>query len=238
MKTKKIFNYLFLLAITLSLSLGLSAQECKFYFPTGEGTLLEMTNYDKKGKVTGYTSQKILEKKEVNGALIVVFEQSSRDAKGKNEVTAEMEVRCEDGKFYFDLDNYMKGMNMEEYENNPDMDVIVDGDDIYYPAKLNMDEQLPDGSVTVKVMTNGFPVMSVTVNISNRKVVAKESITTPAGTFECHKITQDVEVKTIVKMKTSEVTWIAENIGGVKTESYNKKGKLIGSSELTKIEKR
>ena len=232
-------NSIFLLMMIFGLVniVSLSAQECNFYFPTEEGTLLEMTNYDKKGKVAGYTSQKILEKKEVNGATIVVFEQSTRDAKGKDEVTVEMEVRCEDGKFYFDLDNYMNDMNMEEYEGNPDMDVIVDGDDIYYPAELNAGEQLPDGSVTVKVLTNGFPIMTVTVNISNRKVVAKETITTPAGTFECHKLTQDAEVKAIMKMTTSEVTWLAEDIGIVKTEIYNKKGKLISSSELTKIEK-
>ncbi|OYT14373.1 MAG: hypothetical protein B6I19_00055 [Bacteroidetes bacterium 4572_114] len=237
MNTNKYMVFLFFFVIGSGFSFGLSAQECKFYFPTEEGTLLEMTNYDKKGKVSGYTSQKILEKNEVDGALIVVFEQSSRDAKGKNEVKSEMEVRCEDGKFYFDLDNYMNDMNMEEYEGNPDMDVIVDGEDIYYPAELNVGGQLPDGSVTVKVLTNGFPMMTVTVNISNRKVVAKETITTPAGTFECHKLTQNAEVKAVMKMTTSEVTWLAEDIGIVKTEIYNKKGKLISSSELTKIEK-
>jgi hypothetical protein len=237
MKTNNFNILIFLFVIGFSISFGLKAQDCKFYFPTEEGTLLEMTQYNKKGKVTGYSSQKIIEKKEVDGALVIVFEQASRDEKGKNETKTEMEVRCKDGKFYFDLDNYMKGMNLEEYEGNPDIDVIVDGDDIYYPSELNEGESLPDGSLIVKVMTNGFQMMGVTVNITNRKVGSREVVTTPAGTFECNKITQTVDVKSIMKIKTSEVTWLAEDIGVVKSEIYDKKGKLMGSSELIKIER-
>jgi hypothetical protein len=237
MKMTKIYTGLFLLVFGFSMSFSLSAQDCKFYFPTEVGTLIEMTNYDKKGKVAAVMTQKILEKKEVDGAMVVVFEQTSKDAKGKNEMTAQMEVSCKDGKFYFDLDNYLQGMNLEEYEENPDMDIVVDGDEIFYPAELNAGETLPDGSLSVKVMAGGFAMMNMTVDITNRRVGELESVTTPAGTFNCHKLTQDVEVKSIMKIKTSETSWLAENIGVVKTESYDKGGKLTGTSELTKIER-
>jgi hypothetical protein len=76
------------------------------------------------------------------------------------------------------------------------------------------------------------------VNLSNRKCAAIESVTTPAGTFECYKITQDVEAKAIVKVLATDITWLAEGVGVVKSESYDKKGKLMGSSQLTKFEKK
>ena len=237
MKTNKHIIYSLLFVIGLSFSFGLKAQDCKLFFPSEEGTFLEMTNYDKKGKVTGYSSQKILETKEVDGAFVVVFEQASRDKKGENEVKGIMEVSCKDGKFYFDLDNYLSSMNMDTYEENPDMDVVVDGDEIFYPAELNPGDQLPDGSLVAKVLSSGMQIMSMTVDITNRKVEGKESVTTPAGTFECHKITQDVELKTIMKIKSKDATWLAEGVGVVKTEMYDKKGKLTGSTVLTKLEK-
>ena len=39
------------------------------------------------------------------------------------------------------------------------------------------------------------------------------------------------------KVKMSGIEWIAKNIGVVKSESYNKKGKLESSTLLTKITK-
>jgi len=237
MKTSEFYTFLVLFAFIFGFSSVGVAQDCKFYFPTEEGTLLEMKYYDKKGKDAGTMTQKVLEKKELDGAMVVVYEQTSTDAKGKNEMSAEMEVRCEGGKFYFDLDSYLQGMNMEEYEGNPDMDIVVDGDDIFYPAELTPGETLPDGSMKVKVLTNGFPMLNMSVSITNRKVEAEEEITVPAGTFKCHKITQDVEVKSVMKFKSKETTWLAEDIGVVKTESFDKKGKPQGSSELIRIER-
>jgi hypothetical protein len=67
----------------------------------------------------------------------------------------------------------------------------------------------------------------------NRKVEALESITTPAGTFECYKLTYDMEIKSMIKMTVKATQWVARNVGAVKTESFDKNGKLVGYSLLT-----
>ena len=60
--------------------------------------------------------------------------------------------------------------------------------------------------------------------------------TTAAGTFDCHKVTYDFDVKFgFVKAKGSGVEWYDKDKVLVKSESYNKKGKLTGYTELTKI---
>ena len=77
--------------------------------------------------------------------------------------------------------------------------------------------------------------MRLTINITNRKVVGVESVTVPAGTFECFKITYDMETKLGFKASSSAVQWLNKGAGSVKTESYDKKGKLLGTTVLNEF---
>ena len=69
----------------------------------------------------------------------------------------------------------------------------------------------------------------------DRKVEKREDITTSAGTFNCIVISQTISTKMMVRIKASSKECYAENVGMVRSESYNKKGKLLGYSELTKF---
>ena len=71
------------------------------------------------------------------------------------------------------------------------------------------------------------------LTIYNRKVDAEESLKTPAGTFNCVKISQSQHLKAMISMDTNSIEWYAEGVGLVRSESYNKKGKLMGYSLLT-----
>jgi hypothetical protein len=44
-----------------------------------------------------------------------------------------------------------------------------------------------------------------------------------------------METKMMVKVQAKTTQWIAEDIGMVRTENYNKKGKLQGYTVLTSI---
>jgi hypothetical protein len=80
-------------------------------------------------------------------------------------------------------------------------------------------------------------IMNMTINVSNRKVEAVENLTTPAGTFECYKISFDVATKMMINVKSKGVEWFAKGIGMVKNETYDSNGKLLGSNVLTSIKK-
>ena len=45
-------------------------------------------------------------------------------------------------------------------------------------------------------MNRGGKEMKITSHIKERKVEAKESVTTPAGTFECYRISSVIEAET------------------------------------------
>lgn len=73
--------------------------------------------------------------------------------------------------------------------------------------------------------------------VTNRKVIGKESVTTPAGTFECYKISYDIATKMMINMKTKATEWYARGTGLIKSETYSTDGKLMGSNVLTSIKK-
>jgi len=79
--------------------------------------------------------------------------------------------------------------------------------------------------------------MNVNMEITNRVVKAKEQLTVPAGTYDAFKVTYDSELKaSMIKQNFSVVQYVAEGVGVVKTENYDKKGQLSGYSVLTRYE--
>jgi hypothetical protein len=80
-------------------------------------------------------------------------------------------------------------------------------------------------------------MMNMTTKVYNRKVEAIEKVTTEAGTFECYKISYDVFVDGMIDFNSKGIEWIARDVGAVRSETYNKNGKLTGYTELIKLEK-
>jgi hypothetical protein len=64
-------------------------------------------------------------------------------------------------------------------------------------------------------------------------VLAEETLNTPAGKFDCFKISQKVFMKTLGKIEINSIEWYSEDVGMVKSETYDKKGKLKTYSLLT-----
>lgn len=86
----------------------------------------------------------------------------------------------------------------------------------------------------IEVDASAFVIPSK-VNMTDYKVEAREQVTTPAGEFDCLVISQRVSTKVIVKVEAGSMEWYAKGIGMVRSESYNKKGKLVGYDVLTEL---
>ena len=90
------------------------------------------------------------------------------------------------------------------------------------PARLAVGLELGTGSI---VMNMGG--IKTTQEIHTHKVVGREQLTTPAGTFDCYIVEQTYTAKmAFIKAKGSQKVWYARGIGTVKTETYDKRGKL------------
>lgn len=138
-------------------------------------------------------------------------------------------MKCENGTFYFEMNNMMSGQSYKEGE------VDIKSDDSDMPANLAVGQTLKDGTITMTMKNTAVQMMNMRITVKNRKVEAIETITTPAGTFECYKISYNVESKMMFTMESKGVEWIAKDVGMIKSESHDKNGKLTGSTVLTSL---
>lgn len=230
MKTSRL---LFLITILFALSGSASAQDCGYY-SMSKGTTFSYQNLDAKGKVTGTSKTTCLDVNKVGSALIYKVKNDYADAKNGNPTSREFEMRCEDGKFYLDMQNFLDPKSMESFK---DMELSIDGSDMLYPSGLSAGQLLPDANISISAASGGVSLLNMLINITNRKVIGNESVTVPAGTFECYKITYDVETKMMFKIYSTVTEYINMGVGNVKTETFDKKGKLVGSTQLMEIKK-
>lgn len=110
--------------------------------------------------------------------------------------------------------------------------IDVSSDVPLIPAQLEVGSELNCGEM--KVNMGGI---KATQTITEHKVVGQEELTTPAGTYDCYIVEQKYTSKLgFIKAKGSQKIWYARGIGNVKTEMYDKRGKLSSKQILTSYE--
>lgn len=209
----------------------LHAQNCNLYFPSKEGTEMEITNYDAKGKVTGTVKEKILKKETIANGIAVTFESRTFNKKGDSTARNQFQVKCENGVFYFDMNDFIPPSQNQSGKNSME----IKADKLDFPSNPEVGKTLSDGTVTMTMKNGDIQLMSMSITLSNRKIEAIESVTTPAGSFECYKISYHVTTDMMFKTESTGIEWVAKNVGMVKSENYDKSGKLNGSSLLTSL---
>jgi hypothetical protein len=236
---KLIKNTFSTLILSLGLFCGLSAQNCESYLITRQGAELELTNYDKDKKATTKVLHKVVSVNQSGGTTTMNVQTETTELKKNKKVGASnYQAKCENGAYKFQFSSFAVG-NSEQMNSMKDFEAKAEGDFIEIPASPQAGQTLQGGQMKIKVLISGTenPMLGQTITVSNRKVEGVEKITSPAGTWECVKITEDVEFKTLFKIQMKSTAWYAKGVGLVKSETYNKNGKLMGSTELTALRK-
>jgi hypothetical protein len=197
-----------------------------------------MTHYSAKEKVTGKSLSQILSVEDNGGVLTAHIKGTAYDKKGEEITSMNFEYICDDGVLKMDMNKFIP---KDMFGGDTDIEFEMEGDYLEFPKSLDVGQSLKDGMINGKMTMEGNPAMAnmtLSVKIFNRKVEAKEDITTPAGNFTCFKISYDMESSTKVmgmnnKVNLKGIDYVSEGIGVIKTESYNKKGDLSSYSLLT-----
>ncbi len=229
------FSSFFSLNSTLSLAQSQETKDCNGYFAYQTGTKMELTMYDKKDKVSTVLKYQVEKSTPTTNGIDVFFSNQTYDNKGKLVVKGDFDMQCKDGQIYADVRNIAS-----DIAPAADAEVSITGDKLTYPHNLTAGQKLDDVNCQIKqtMSGSGMTLLTVTMNITNRKVEGFETITTPAGTFECVKISYDYDTKVaFVKKQGRSVEYLAKGVGLVKVESFDKKGKKESSQLLTKLEK-
>jgi hypothetical protein len=229
---KKLILFTAALLLMIIVRNQVTAQDCDPYYVINEGAVREMASYDKKDKLTGTSIQTVKEIKTTGNKTEWTIGTVSKDAKGKEVSSGDLSMSCEEGIFKMDMKNFLDEETMKGFEG---MEVTMDATELDYPVVLAPGQSLPDGNLTVKVTSQGMPVMTMLVKIYDRKVEAIEDVTTPAGTFSCYKMTSTIETKTMFAVVAKSTDWMAKKVGSVRSETFDKNGNLTGYSVLTAI---
>lgn len=206
---------------------------CSKYYPMKEGSSMEYTIYNKKGKSDGKTTYSVTDVKSSGSETSATFNIDFSNTKGKKEFETAYDITCTGTGIKIDYMSLMPAQMTEQYEK---MDVEMDfsGTDIELPNNLSVGQNLDDANVTMKMSVGGID-MNISVDIVDRKVEARESITTDAGTFDCYQLSELIKSKSMgVNLEMTSKTWLAEGVGMIKNETFRKNGKSEGSTILTK----
>lgn len=218
---------------------GAKAQ-CDMYFPLSSGASFELATYNAKEKPTGTVTYYVKDVR--NGGTEADMMSEVKDEKGKLESTSTYTVMCKGNEMAIDIKSLIPAATLDGYK---DMDIKAKGEGfMLLPSALTVGATLPDATSSWDITAKGQTTVmtTLTMSVTNRKVEAKETITVPAGTFDCYKITANTRMETAtfglkipIEMKTIE--YYCPGTGLVKTITFSKNDKPQGSTALSKINK-
>lgn len=216
---------------------SVSAQNgCSTYFPFTEGMTLEYQYFNKKDKLEATSTQSIQEVSESGGETTAKVSTRMKDAKGKESIDGSFTVTCSGGVFEMDMSQMVPAESMAALGGG-DAEMKMSGDGFRLPTDAEIGQDLPDSENTIEFKA-GVMNMKMTLNLIDQKVEAHETITTPAGTFDCIRFSYVAATKmSIMKTENRTVNWYAEGVGTVRSETYGKNGKLDSYMVLSGYEK-
>lgn len=184
--------------------------------------------YNAKGDKTGKDIGNIEEISESNGILKSTYHLTKLDINNKVIEKSAADISC-------DRTGLKIGFQItgELTENSKNMFYS-------YPSNMVVGQSLEGNlSFNVKSIIKGKKT-DIFFSISNRKVVAEEKTKVPFGIFDTFKIQYDLQVKfkflgLSIPMNLKIYEWYCPKLGIIKTEDYNKDGKLEETSVLYSI---
>lgn len=225
-----------------------AAAACAHPFGLSAGQQLEYQLLDARGRPTGSMRYRV-----------VSISTDTATVGKKNKKVATTTVKLKSG--FYDLSNlvlhqqelsyycqrdtvYSDGLGEINYDglrSFRDRLLAPAGTPLAWPNQPTAGSALPNGGVEVKVSSPSVAIARVNTTLKARKVLAGPvAVTVPAGTFSCYPVESQRELATaaradlVLKTTSRQVDYYAPAFGIIKTEYYDKNGKLLQSRVLAK----
>lgn len=208
------------------------------------GAEIGSKSYDGSGKEISSQHVKI-EKVKNEGGMTVAHVAASDTSKPGNHITnMQYSYKCDGKSIYFDLASMMQSTADKK-------NATFEASMIEYPIAVSAGQTLPEASGTMTMGKDGRKT-TMKYHYKDRKVTGKETVTTPAGSWDCYKISNRVDMEMDIpgmtestkkmmekmtnQMKTTSITWFAPDFGVVKMEMYQN-GKLQMKNEIVSVKR-
>ena len=208
------------------------------------GAEIGSKSYDGAGKVLATQHVKIESVKNEGGMTVAYVAASDTIMLGQHINNMKYNYKCDGKSIYFDLSSMMRSTAQER-------SATFEGSVIEYPINVSAGQTLPDANGTMTIEKGGRKT-TMKYHYKDRKVAGKEAVTTPAGSWNCYKISNTVAVdvdfpgmtekaKKMMEtmsnqMKTTSITWFSPDFGIVKMEMYQN-GKLVSRNEIVSVKR-
>ena len=194
--------------------------------PVKEGVSLTYVTKNDKGKPQAYSLQTVTSVQGSGDNLIVTYSSEAMDAKKKPLSKAPIisyTLRVENGAVVVDPKSLLNSVSTASPSDGD-----AEGTPMVLPANMKAGDALADCEMKMQLA-----FIKVSAAYTNGICEGEEQITTDAGTFLCKKVKYDCK-SSAMGIKTDMVihSWYAPDIGIVKQDMYDKKGKLKTSQEL------
>lgn len=206
-----------------------SKSECSRYYPMEEGTSFEITVYDEKNIPNALMEYSIVQANDRTS----IFISEIQNPEGDIVATAEYGVTCKGNGVLIDFNSMMSAELLKQYEGKP---LRMRGINIELPNDLKIGQKLPDAEMETS-FSSGTTKISMSIKMQNRKVEGNETLQTPVGKLDCVIVSYKTEIISGIKKTVYIKEWLAEGIGLVKSEEYEKNGTLVKKSILTEFDK-
>lgn len=211
------------------LALNTSAQDCNGYYFLQNNKTIEMAILNKKGDQSAKQVYTVSNASTTGSSATADLASEMFDKKGKSVAKSNAKIKCDGGVMMVDMKMTMPqqpGMNAET-------DVKADNIYIEYPNNMSVGDNLKNATMHLEWDNKGMK-QSIDMEVFDRKVEAKEKVTTPAGSWDCFKISykSKTRIKTMgigVPMNIDGTEYFAPGFGIVKTESKH------GGTEIVSI---
>jgi len=221
--------------IAFSFTSDNNGSDCNSYYPINKGMKWVNNHYNAKGKLQSSSVVEVLnETNTASGVEYTILSKSGPDEKDTTSLT--FTYQCENGLLKIDMNQMLPQESLKSLSSS--MEIEVNQYELEFPSDMSPGSKLKDANISIIAKSNGIKIMELKVKIFDRMVEKAESITTPAGTFECLKLNYKTTLSMgFMNRTSSSIDWISNSAGLVKTELYDKKGKLESYSELAEFSK-
>ncbi len=204
--------------------------QCNYYYLQNNKTVT-IGMFDRKGNPDGKYVYKVSGVAKNSSGSSATVQSEVFDRKGKSMGGGSGAMMCKNGVLMIDMKMLLNPQQMEQFKN-----AKVEGKSSYmeYPTSLTVGQNLPDGKFNMDMVLDGGIAANISMEVTNRKVEAKEKTTTPAGSWDAYKITYDA--KTVITMgvsipiKIQQTEWFVPDFGMIKSSSK------WGTQELQSIQ--
>ena len=201
------------------------------------GMSIELSTFNAKDKSTGKIVYQVKDVRREGAVTVMDIMAQFQDEKGKQQPSYTIHYTCTGDELVADMSGMMQSMQ----NGLKDAEMRLKSNKLVYPGKLSVGQKLPDGQMEAEMVSKGSTLMTMNMTMNNRQVESKAPLTTPAGTFDAYKVTSDMSFENRmmgipIRGTMRTISYRAANqLFDIRSETYNKSGKLMGYSLLSKV---